>query len=114
MMRTQVFSVDGDRPTVNNTAIIITDGLPTVVSTVPAEVDAVHAQGIATFAIGITNQVDENMLQTLSSAPHQVSYNNYVAPISFTRAARRIQPNWQRVIIRSFVLKMKTKSIHYE
>lgn len=72
MMRTQVFGVDGDRPNANNTAIIITDGLPTVVSTVPAEIDAVHAQGIATFAIGITNRIEENMLQTLSSAPQQV------------------------------------------
>lgn len=71
-MRTHVFGVDGDRPNANNTAIIITDGLPTVASTVPAEIDAVHAQGIATFAIGITNQIDEQMLQTLSSAPHQV------------------------------------------
>jgi len=72
MMRTQVFSADGDRPFVNNTAIIITDGLPTDPSAVPSEISAVHSQGITTYAIGVTSLVNEQTLQQLSSAPQQV------------------------------------------
>ena len=72
MMRTQVFSVDGDRPFVNNTAIIITDGLPTDPSSVPSEINAVHSQGITTYAVGVTDLVNEQTLKLLSSAPQQV------------------------------------------
>ena len=72
MMRTQVFGVDGDRPYVNNTAIIITDGQPTNTSAVPPEIDAVHSQGIETYVIGVTNLVHEQTLHLLSSEPQQV------------------------------------------
>lgn len=72
MMRTQVFNVEGDRPFANNTCIIITDGLPTVPSAVPPEISAVHAQGITTYAIGVTLQVNEDTLKLLSSSPNQV------------------------------------------
>jgi|SRR6218665_298749 len=72
MMRTQVFSVAGDRPDVNNTAIIITDGQPTDPNAVPPEIKAVHSQGIETYVIGVTSLVDEQTLQLLSSAPQQV------------------------------------------
>lgn len=72
MMRTQVFNVAGDRPFVNNTAIIITDGVPTVMETVADEVEAVHDAQITTYAVGVTNQVDETTLQLLCSPPQQV------------------------------------------
>src|SRR6218665_3218513 len=72
MMRTQVFSVNGDRSFVNNTAIVITDGQPTDPSAVPPEINAVHSQGITTYAIGVTNLVNEQTLKLLSSAPQQV------------------------------------------
>jgi len=73
MMRTQVFGVDGDRPYVNNTAIIITDGQPTDPNAVPPEINAVLSQGITTYAIGVTSLVNEQTLQQLSSAPQQVN-----------------------------------------
>lgn len=73
MMRTQMFNVAGDRPFVNNTAIIITDGRPTVMETVPAEMEAVHDAQITTYAVGVTSQVDETTLQLLCSPPQQVS-----------------------------------------
>lgn len=72
MMRTQTFNVAGDRPFVNNTAIIITDGVPTVMETVPTEIDAVHDAQITTYAVGVTSQVDETTLELLSSPPQQV------------------------------------------
>lgn len=72
VMRTQVFGVNGDRPDVDNTAIIITDGQPTDPDAVPGEMQLVHGQGITTYAIGVTNEVNEGTLQELSSDPHQV------------------------------------------
>lgn len=77
VMRTQVFNVEGDRPFVNNTAIIITDGLPTDPSAVPPEINAAHAQGITTYAIGVTNVVNEDTLKLLSSPPKQVQDSTY-------------------------------------
>lgn len=71
-MGTQVFGVDGDRPLVNNTCVIITDGVPTEMETVQAAVDEVHSRGITTYAIGVTNQVNAATLKLLSSPPHEV------------------------------------------
>lgn len=73
MTRTRVFNVAGDRPFVNNTAIIITDGVPTVMETVAAEMEAVHDAQITTYAVGVTSQVDETTLQLLCSPPQQVN-----------------------------------------
>ena len=77
LMRTQVFNVEGDRPFVNNTAIIITDGIPTVPSAVPPEINAAHAQGITTYAVGVTLQVNEETLKLLSSPPNQVQASTH-------------------------------------
>lgn len=70
-MRT-LFNVEGDRPTVSNAAIIITDGIPTDPSAVPPEITAVHDSGIATYVVGVTSLVDEETLKLLSSPPQEV------------------------------------------
>lgn len=72
LMRTDVFSVNGDRANVSNVAIIITDGKPTNTSTVQAAIDSVHNSGITTLVVGVTDQVDEATLKQLSSPPQQV------------------------------------------
>src|SRR6218665_144972 len=79
ILNTQVFNIGGDRPNVNNTAIIITDGKPTQNDTVEGAINAVHQSGIRTLVVGITNQVDEDTLKLLSSPPKlvcmQVNFN---------------------------------------
>lgn len=72
VMRTQVFNTPGDRPDVRNVAIIITDGQPTDINALPAEIAMVYAQGIITFSIGITDKIDEKTLKSLSSPPQKV------------------------------------------
>lgn len=74
-MRTQVFGRQGDRPFVNNTAIIVTDGLPTRPNDVPAEISQVFAKGITTYAVGVTNRIDKETLKSLSSYPQKVQYS---------------------------------------
>lgn len=73
VVRTQVFVAPGDRPNVANLAVIITDGKPTEPSEVPDAIDAVHASGIKTCAVGVTSAVDEATLRELSSEPKQAS-----------------------------------------
>jgi len=79
ILNTQVFNIGGDRPNVNNTAIIITDGKPTQNDTVEGAINAVHQSGIRTLVVGITSQVDEDTLKLLSSPPKlvrmQVNFN---------------------------------------
>ena len=70
-----MFVSPGDRPNVDNVAIIITDGRPTDPTTVQQAIDAVHESGIKTFAVGVTDEVDEDTLRQLSSEPKQASVN---------------------------------------
>lgn len=72
-MRTQVFVAPADRPDVDNVGVIITDGKPTDPTTVQQAIDAVHASGIKTFVVGVTDDVDEATLRQLSSPPKQAS-----------------------------------------
>jgi len=74
IMRTQAFAPAVVRPGAKQVSIVITDGKPTVPVTVPAEVAACAAQGITTYVVGVTAQVDNATLQEISSAPHQVAY----------------------------------------
>lgn len=78
-MRTKCFNVEGDRPNVTNKAIVITNGIATDPSAVPQEIAAVHDSGIDTYAVGVTDQVDEATLKNLSSQPQQVLnlFNTY-------------------------------------
>ena len=77
VLNNQVFNIVGDRPDINNTAILITDGRPTDNTTVQAAIDAVHTSGTRTLVVGVTNQVDEGTLQKLASPPAQVRYNSW-------------------------------------
>jgi len=72
LMRTQVFSLSNDRPDVPNLAIIITDGYPTIKSTLPDEINAVNKSGINTLVVGVTNNIDLDTIKKLSSPPQKV------------------------------------------
>ena len=78
--RSQVFTPSrGDRSGVANIMIVITDGKPTVeVNNLWSEVDSIKGQGTSIVGVGVTNSVDESMMQRLVSTPasryyHQVS-----------------------------------------
>jgi hypothetical protein len=60
-------------------AIVITDGKPTVPASVPPEVALDLAADIVLFAVGVTNNVDVNTLQLISSPPHQLGMNYFTA-----------------------------------
>lgn len=72
LMNSAIFTTPDDNPLSDNTAIIITDGKPTVPETVQAAINAVHDRQIKTFAVGVTNLIDEATLQQLSSPPQMV------------------------------------------
>ena len=75
LMRTQIFGQSGDRSNFPNYAVVITDGQPTVnVDQLPGEIQTLQNSGIKVYVVGVTNQVNEATLQSISSAPHQVSY----------------------------------------
>jgi len=58
-MRTEIFNpANGDRPRVQNVAILITDGIPTrEVDLLPGEVETIKSLGIRIVGVGVTNQV---------------------------------------------------------
>ena len=88
-MRTQVFGQSGDRFNFPNYAVVITDGQPTVnVDQLPGEIQNVQSSGIKVYVVGVTNQVNEATLQSISSAPHQVNpdmVSNVVLPLKHRR-----------------------------
>lgn len=59
VMRTQIFNTaNGDRPSVPNVCLLITDGVPTrEVEDLADEVQMVRAAGIRVIGIGVTNAV---------------------------------------------------------
>jgi len=59
LMRTEIFNpANGDRPRVQNVAILITDGIPTrEVDLLPGEVETIKSLGIRIVGVGVTNQV---------------------------------------------------------
>ena len=80
--REQCFNqATGDRPGVLNLAIFISDGVPH-----PAELrdpairEAEALQRVASvIAIGVTNVIDRDLLQTISSSPRRENQNWFVA-----------------------------------
>ena len=73
LMRTQVFGQSGDRSNFANVAVVITDGVPTVKAELLSnEIQNVRAAGIKVFVVGVTNQVNEAILRSISSPPQQV------------------------------------------
>merc|ERR1712142_39072 len=76
----QFTSLRGDRSGVPNIAIILTDGVPNldVELTIP-DAEAFAAAGVAVYAVGITNAIDESLLASLSSQPQELNKNYFVA-----------------------------------
>lgn len=83
----QFISSRGDRAGVQNIAIIVSDGVPNldVDLTVP-DAEALAAAGVQVYAVGITDLIDEELLQDLSSQPQVLNQNYFIAP-DFTALA---------------------------
>ena len=86
LARTQCFNiVNGDRPNVDNLAIVVTDGVPYPSSrTAPAleEAKALRNSGAAVISVGITGYIDEDFLKDMSSPP-QLEGQNYFTATDF-------------------------------
>ena len=80
----QCFSqANGDRPDVQNIAIIVTDGVPFPVRRrAPAieEAQLLRDSGVQMIAIGITDVIDMEFLKEMSSPPQQEGVNFFSAP----------------------------------
>lgn len=81
LARTQCFDPsNGERPGIENIAIVITDGLPTVMEG-NTNSEAQNLKQIATvLAVGITDNVEENLLRDISSPPQVENQNYFSAP----------------------------------
>lgn len=80
VMREQQFLQSrGDRSTVENIAIVITDGKSTYdnQSTIP-EAMAARADGIQIFAVGVTASIDVEEVMLMSSLPQLVNRNYFL------------------------------------
>lgn len=74
----------GDRPDVQNTAIVITDGEPTINKVnLPKAIDDVRNNGINVIVVGITENVKTRTLKQISSPPHQVICETSVSKIQY-------------------------------
>ena len=71
MYTNQFTQANGDRPNVENIAIIVIDGVSTTNNerTVPEAINA-RARGIRLYSVGITTNVNEQELREMSSMPH--------------------------------------------
>jgi len=81
--RLQCFSAaTGDRPDVNNLAIIVTDGVPfppTRRDPAIAEAAALRDSGVTMIAIGVTDVIDPDFLKEMSSPPQMEDQNFFTA-----------------------------------
>ncbi len=91
--RTDVFQSDGDRPQVLNIVIIVTDGVPFPNFLRQPTIEAARQlQTIATsFAVGITDSIDEDLLKLLSSEPRQRDQNYFMTP-NFEQLEEKLVP----------------------
>ena len=80
-MRTVQFTAGhGDRPGVRNVAIVITDGESRITpeQTIP-EAEEAHNQDIIVYSIGVTDKVKEAEVIAISSPPHELNKNYFLA-----------------------------------
>ena len=81
--RTQCFSAaNGDRPDVENLAIVVTDGVPYPNNRrAPAldEARALRNSGVAVITVGITDAIDREFLQQMTSPPQLEGQNFFTA-----------------------------------
>ena len=71
---------NGDRPDAQNLAIVVTDGRSTMGAdyTIPFAVDA-RAKGIRIVTVGVTDSIDLNEIEGMSSAPHKEGEDYFLA-----------------------------------
>ncbi len=82
--REQCFNrANGDRPDVQNLAVIITDGQPFPTNNVPLaleEARRLQGAGVTMTSIGVTNVINEDLLRQFSSPPQELNRNYFTAP----------------------------------
>ena len=78
----QFTSANGDRPNVQNIAIIITDGRSSDNAMTISEAIDARNDGIDIVSVGISHGVDENELRQMSSSP-QIEGQNYWRSVDF-------------------------------
>ncbi len=84
--RTNCFGGPGDRPNVENLALMITDGVPFPPNRrdpAIAEAKALRDSGVTMISIGVTDVIDPEFLKEMSSPPQQEGLNYFLAA-SFT------------------------------
>ncbi len=84
--RTNCFGGRDNRPTVDDLAILVTDGVPfppTRRNPAIAEAKLLRDSGVTMISIGITDVIDMQFLKAMSSPPQEENKNYFVAP-SFT------------------------------
>ena len=79
--RTGIFGQTGDRPDATNMAVVITDGIPTrnQAETLP-EATNLQNSNVKTIAVGITNFIDVNTLESFSSPPRRENQEYFSSP----------------------------------
>ena len=71
----------GERDSVANIAILITDGLPTIATTFDTFDEAsLLKQDSSVVAVGVTNSVETGLLRDISSFPHKENENYFTTP----------------------------------
>ena len=85
--RTACFNGFYDRQQAQNIAILVTDGIPTVPENEARGRElAIEAgqrllsEGVLVYSVGITNNIDEDLLRILSSEPKQLNRNYFTTP----------------------------------
>ena len=81
VVRTQCFSSNnGERAGVPNIAVVMTDGLPTVIEYDMNTEASLLKQQSTVLAVGITDSVEKPLLKTISSAPRRENENYFSTP----------------------------------
>ena len=92
LVRTRVFGGKGDRAGVPNVAILITDGLPSNMTNpfvdgrglARSAAQKLKDSGVDLITVGVTSQIDAQLLKDLSSPP-QVKDKNYFTSADFNK-----------------------------
>ena len=70
--RTQVLNNQGDRSSVPDAILVLTNKRPTsVAATLQSEISSIKSEGIYVMAIAIGENVDESVMTTLTSKPEE-------------------------------------------
>ena len=81
VVRTQCFNRNnGERSGVPNIAVVITDGLPTVIEYSMKTKVSLLKQQSTVLAVGVTHNVEKPLLRDISSAPQRENENYFSTP----------------------------------